>query len=56
MISVKIALLVASPPGAVPMPTQARTYDLLGTHVIAPIDTRMREVFETTVSLRDTTN
>lgn len=56
VISVKIALLVASPPGAVPMPTQARTYDLLGTHVIAPIDTRMREVFETTVSLRDTTN
>jgi type IV pilus assembly protein PilW len=56
VISVKIALLVASPPGAVPMPTKARTFDLLGTQVTAPIDTRMRQVFETTVSLRDTTN
>lgn len=56
VISVKIALLVASPPGAIPMPTQARTYDLLGTQVTAPIDTRMRQVFETTVSLRDATN
>ncbi len=56
VVSVKIALLAASPPGAMPMPTQARTYDLLGTQVTAPIDTRMRQVFETTVTLRDTTD
>ena len=56
VVSVKIALLVASPPNAVPAPAQAPTFDLLGTKVQAPIDTRMRQVFETTVALRDTTD
>lgn len=56
VVSVKIALLVASRLHAIPLPAQARTYDLLGTQVTAPRDTRMRQVFETTVSLRDTTN
>lgn len=56
VISVKIALLVASPLYATPAPATAPTYDLLGTVVTAPIDTRLRRVFETTISLRDTTN
>lgn len=56
VVSVKIALLAASPLGAIPKPTAARTYNLLGTRVTAPIDTRMRQVFETTISLRNTTN
>lgn len=55
VVSVEIALLVATPPNAAPAPATARTFDLLGTTVTAPIDTRMRRVFETTVSLRDTT-
>jgi len=56
VVSVKVALLVASRPYAIPLPSQARTFDLLGTQVTAPRDTRMRQVFETTVSLRNTTN
>lgn len=56
VVSVKIALLVASPLGALPAPTAARTFNLLGTLVRAPIDTRMRQVFETTISLRNTTD
>jgi len=56
VISVKIAILVASQLYATPAPTTARQYNLLGTLVTAPIDTRLRRVFETTVSLRDTTN
>jgi type IV pilus assembly protein PilW len=56
VVSVKLALLVASPLHAVPPPKQAQTFNLLGTAVTAPIDTRMRRVFETTVSLRDTTH
>ncbi len=56
VVSVKIAILAASPPGAVPLPKTARTFKLLGTIVTAPIDTRIRKVFQTTVSLRNTTN
>lgn len=54
--SVRIALLVASPLNAIPPPKTARTFNLLGTTVTAPIDTRMRRVFETTISLRNATN
>lgn len=56
VVSVKIALLVASPLYATKAPTTAPVFNLLGTLVTAPIDTRMRRVFETTVSLRDTTD
>lgn len=56
VISVKIAILVASPLYATPPPKTAPKFNLLGTIVTAPIDTRMRKVFETTISLRDTTN
>lgn len=52
VISVKVAVLAASPPGAVPMPAAAPTYSLLGTTVTAPQDTRARQVFEITISVR----
>jgi type IV pilus assembly protein PilW len=53
VMSVKIAVLAASQPGAVPKPTVAPTYTLLGNTVTAPIDTRSRQVFEITVSTRN---
>jgi len=53
VISVKVAVLAASPPGAA-SPTVAKTYNLLGTTVTAPIDSRARQVFELTISLRNT--
>lgn len=54
--SIRIALLVASPLNATKPPTAARTYTLLGTSVTVPIDTRLRRVFETTISVRNATN
>lgn len=56
VVSVEIALLVATPPNAAPVPATAQTFNLLGTTVTAPIDSRLRRVFETTVSLRNTTH
>jgi type IV pilus assembly protein PilW len=53
VMSVKVALLAASPPGSVPLPTVATTYSLLGTTVTAPIDTRSRHVFEETIAVRN---
>jgi len=53
VMSVKVALLAASQPGAVPMPAAAPTFDLLGTTVTAPIDTRARQVFEMTIGVRN---
>jgi type IV pilus assembly protein PilW len=53
VMSVKIAVLAASQPGAVPKPSVAPTYNLLGNTVTAPIDTRSRQVFEITVSTRN---
>jgi len=53
VISVKIALLAASQPGVVSPPAAAPTYSLLGTTVTAPRDSRARQVFEVTVSLRN---
>jgi type IV pilus assembly protein PilW len=53
VMSVKIAVLAASQPGAVPKPSVAATYTLLGNTVTAPIDTRSRQVFEITVSTRN---
>jgi type IV pilus assembly protein PilW len=52
VLSVKVALLAASAPGS-RHPTGAVTYDLLGTAVTAPNDTRSRQVFEETIALRD---
>jgi type IV pilus assembly protein PilW len=53
VMSVKIAVLAASPPGAVHQPAVAPTFNLLGNTVTAPIDSRLRQVFEITVSMRD---
>jgi type IV pilus assembly protein PilW len=56
VISIKIAVLAASPLNATQLPQAAQTYSLLGTTVTAPIDTRERQEFEMTISLRDATN
>jgi type II secretory pathway pseudopilin PulG len=55
VVSVQVALLVASAPGstAVPAPANAPTYNLLGTTVTAPIDTRLRKVFQTTIAVQN---
>jgi type IV pilus assembly protein PilW len=52
VMSVKVALLAASQPQAVPI-RAASTYTLLGTTVTAPADTRARQVFELTIGLRN---
>jgi len=54
VISVKIALLVASPPSAVPTAVAASPPQLLGTdwQLSAP-DSRMRKVYEQTIFLRN---
>jgi type IV pilus assembly protein PilW len=55
VVSVQVAVLVASPPGtrAVAQPAVAPTYNLLGTTVTAPIDTRLRKVFQTTIAVEN---
>lgn len=52
VMSVKVALLSASAPGSA-HPTGAKTYNLLGTLVTAPNDTRSRQVFEETIAVRN---
>jgi hypothetical protein len=52
-MSVKIAILAASPLGSASIPSAALTYNLLGTIVTAPQDMRARQVFEVTVSVRN---
>jgi type IV pilus assembly protein PilW len=52
VMSVKVALLAASAPGSA-QPTGAKTYNLLGTTVTAPNDTRSRQVFEETIAVRN---
>jgi type IV pilus assembly protein PilW len=53
VMSVKVALLAASAPGSVHQPAVAATYNLLGTVVTAPIDSRSRQVFEETIAVRN---
>jgi type IV pilus assembly protein PilW len=55
VISVKVALLLASPPltGAMAIPTAQPTFHLLGTTVTAPIDNRLRKVFDVTIDVRN---
>lgn len=53
VVSVRVALLMRSPIGAVPQPATAQHYELLGTTVYAPKDTRLRQVFTTTIGLRN---
>ena len=51
--SVEVAVLVASPTGAVQAPKTAPTFNLLGTTVTAPKDTRLRRVFVKTIGIRN---
>jgi type IV pilus assembly protein PilW len=53
VMSVHIALLAAGPVGSALLPPAAKTYNLLGTTVTAPIDTRNRQVFDITVGARN---
>ena len=53
VMSVHIALLAAGPIGSASLPTVAKVYNLLGTQVTAPIDTRNRQVFDVTVGVRN---
>lgn len=53
VMSVEIAVLVASPTGSVPAPTTAQTFNLLGTMISAPKDTRLRRVFVKTIGIRN---
>ncbi|MGH7750507.1 MAG: PilW family protein, partial [Candidatus Dormibacteria bacterium] len=52
VVSVRAALLLRSATGTVPIPTAAPPYNLLGTTITAPIDTRLRRVFTTTIAIR----
>ena len=52
VMSVKVALLAASPPGA-GKPAATVSYNLLGTIVTPPADTRSRQVFEETIAVRN---
>ncbi|HEX3951693.1 MAG TPA: PilW family protein [Steroidobacteraceae bacterium] len=52
VMSVKIALLAASAPGA-GRAAAAVTYNLLGTTVTPPADSRSRQVFEATIAVRN---
>ena len=52
VVSIQVAVLAASPPGN--GPTQAvPAFQLLGTAVTPPADTRLRKVFLATINLRD---
>jgi len=53
VVSVRAALLVRSNLNAVSQPTAAQTYDLLGTTIQTPLDTRLRQVYTTTIGLRN---
>jgi type IV pilus assembly protein PilW len=52
VMSVKVALLAASAPGAGRV-SAAVTYNLLGTTVTPPVDSRSRQVFEATIAVRN---
>jgi hypothetical protein len=53
VMSVQIAVLAAGPPGSAQVPAVANTYNLFGTSVTAPKDTRSRQVFEVTIAARN---
>lgn len=57
VISVKVALLLASPPlvSAVAVPATAPTFSLLGTTITAPKDSRLRKVVDVTIAARNAT-
>ena len=53
VVSVRVALLLRSDTGAVTLPPTAATYNLLGTVIQAPLDTRLRQVFTATIGVRN---
>ncbi len=53
VLSVQVGLLLRSNTGAVPRPAAAPVFNLLGTYVQVPIDTRLRRVFTATIYLRN---
>jgi type IV pilus assembly protein PilW len=55
VVSIQVALLVASPPSNKP-PAAPAPYNLAGTQVTAPWDFRRRQVFYATINLRDAVN
>ena len=52
VMSVKVAVLAASAPGS-GKSSAAQIFNLLGTQVTAPVDTRARQVFEETIAVRN---
>ena len=55
VVSIQLALLVASPQGTKPIPALP-PYNLLGTLVTVPADNRLRQVFYATINLRNAVN
>jgi type IV pilus assembly protein PilW len=55
VVSIKVALLVASPPGvaSVQTPIAAQPFSVLYATVTPPLDARLRKVFETTITVRN---
>lgn len=53
IVGVRVAVLSASPVAAAPKPAVAPTFNLLGTIVTVPRDTRMRKVFDMTITMRN---
>ena len=53
VVSVRVALLLRSNIGAVTLPSAAATYNLLGTSIQAPLDTRLRQIFTATIGVRN---
>ena len=55
VVSIQLALLVASPPGNKPVPVPA-PYNMIGDTVTVPGDNRSRQVFYATINIRDAVN
>ncbi len=53
VVSVRVSLLMRSETGAVPIPSAAQPFTLDDTTINAPLDTRLRQVFTTTIGLRN---
>jgi type IV pilus assembly protein PilW len=56
VVSVKIAVLAASAATARQPPAAAQVFTLLGTTVTAPLDSRVRKVFDVSVAVRNVVN
>jgi type IV pilus assembly protein PilW len=55
VVSIQVALLVASPPGNKPIPVPP-PFNMIGDTVTVPGDNRSRQVFYATINLRDAVN